>query len=70
MTNLWNLDLRFAKIFTLGQDRSVTISAEVFNVFNSNKELQLNRSANSSVFGRVDEILSPRIWRFGARLNF
>jgi hypothetical protein len=67
---LWNLDLRLAKNFRLGETVRLSLAAEMFNVFNSNAELKRNRDASSSVFNRLDEILAPRIVRFGARLSF
>jgi hypothetical protein len=67
--DLWNLDLRLAKNFSFG-DRSITLSADLFNVFNSSTELNRNRQASSGAFNRLDEILSPRIARFGIRFNF
>jgi hypothetical protein len=67
--NIWTFDFRLAKRFTVGP-RSLVLSAEVFNAFNSNTMLNQNRDAGSSVFDRVDEILAPRIARFGLTLNF
>jgi hypothetical protein len=60
---------------------SVTLSAEAFNVFNNNLVLSRFRYSNSGSFtstiagaepglGRVEEIVSPRIVRFGARFSF
>jgi Carboxypeptidase regulatory-like domain/TonB-dependent Receptor Plug Domain len=68
--DLWNLDLRLAKSFKLTSGASIVLTADAFNVFNANTELQRQRDATSDVFGRLDEILSPRIVRFGARLTF
>jgi hypothetical protein len=70
--NLWNADLRLAKNIKFGaQGRSnLTLSAEVFNVLNSNTELKRIGDAGSDNFGRLDEILAPRIVRFGARFTF
>ena len=67
--NTWNLDLRYAKRFSF--DR-VGIRAEIdlFNVLNSNVELQRERNAASPNFQRLNQILSPRILRLGARLTF
>ncbi len=68
--NLFNFDLRLANNVRLGGDRSLTIAAELFNVLNSNTELNRQRQAQAGAFGRLDEILSPRILRIGARLSF
>ena len=45
-------------------------SADVFNALNSDVVLNRQRNAGSSVFNRVDEIMAPRIWRFGLQANF
>jgi len=77
---LWNLDLRLAKSFKFGSS-AVTLSAEAFNVFNNDLVLSRFRFANQGSFtstiagaepglGRVEEVPSPRIVRFGARLSF
>ncbi len=66
---VWDADLRLARNVKLGA-ASVTLSAEAFNIFNSGVTLQAFRQINSASLGRIDEILSPRIVRFGARLGF
>jgi hypothetical protein len=67
--DVWDFDLRLAKNIKVGPT-AVTLSAEAFNIFNSGTVLQRFRQVNSSSFQRIDEILSPRIVRFGARLSF
>jgi hypothetical protein len=67
--NLWDIDLRLAKTFKFGRS-SFVLSAEMFNVFNSNTEMNRINDANSSAYRRLDEILAPRIVRFGARVTF
>jgi hypothetical protein len=72
LPNIMNLDLRLAKDIRLGPV-GFTVSADVFNVFNRNTELQRN-VANASNTGtaqnRISELLSPRVIRLGARLTF
>jgi hypothetical protein len=68
--NLWNVDLRVAKNVSFGDDVRVTFTAELFNALNSNTMLRQTRDVLSDQFGRVDEILAPRIARFGARVSF
>jgi hypothetical protein len=68
-TDVWVFDFRLAKRFVLG-GRSLVLSAELFNAFNANTVLQRNFDATSSVFNRVDEILAPRVGRFGIVVNF
>jgi hypothetical protein len=66
---LWNVDLRLAKSFTAGRT-GFTLSADLFNVLNSNTELNRNRNLDSPSFGRLTQNLSPRILRFGMRMTF
>jgi hypothetical protein len=76
-----NFDLRLAKTVRLGSEAGITFSAEWFNVFNSGTILTRYRYADSSAFtatasgaepglGRIDTLLAPSIFRFGARLTF
>jgi len=67
--NVWDFDLRLAKVVKAGPT-AITFSAEAFNIFNSGTVLQVFRRVDSSSFNRIDEILSPRILRFGARVSF
>jgi hypothetical protein len=79
--NLWNLDLRLAKTFKVTSEAGLTVAAELFNVFNSGTVLSRSRFANSAVFtstiagaepglGRVEEVLSPSIFRLGVSFSF
>jgi hypothetical protein len=67
--NLWNLDLRAAKNFRIA-DRNIEVIADLFNVFNSSTELVRNRNAGSTAFNTLQQNLSPRILRLGARFTF
>jgi hypothetical protein len=80
--DLWNLDLRLAKTIRLGGS-GLTLAAEWFNVFNSGTVLSRSRNALAPAFtntsqgavpgeglGRIEEILVPSIFRFGARFTF
>jgi hypothetical protein len=67
--NVWDFDMRLAKNVKLGK-ANVTLSAEGFNLFNANTVLQANRQVNADTAGRINEIMSPRILRIGARLGF
>jgi hypothetical protein len=69
LPDLWNLDLRLAKNVQVGPTR-VQLSAEVFNAFNSGTELTRINDFSASAYRRLDEILAPRIVRFGARVQF
>ena len=68
-SDLWNLDLRLAKNFKFGRAGAV-VTADLFNVFNSNTELLRQRSVTSNQFRLLTDNLSPRILRLGVRLSF
>lgn len=72
LPNLMNLDLRLAKDLRFGPV-GFTVSADVFNVLNRNTELQRNVTSNSAFRtqqNRITELLSPRVFRLGARFTF
>jgi hypothetical protein len=72
LPNVHNLDLRVAKDLRLGPV-GLTVSADMFNVFNRNTELQRNVTNSNSTAtdqNRIAELLSPRVFRLGARLTF
>ncbi len=69
LANLWDLDLRLSK--TVRFDRmDLQLIGDLFNVFNSNTELVRNRNVASPNFQQLAQNLSPRILRFGVRVNF
>jgi hypothetical protein len=68
--NLWNLDLRLAKNLKIAGSTQLQLVADLFNALNNNVELHRVRNANASTFNRLDEVLSPRVVRFGVRLQF
>jgi hypothetical protein len=67
--NLWNLDFRLARNSKVGR-LTITPSLELFNALNNDVVLSRARNANSATLGRVEEVISPRILRIGARLAF
>jgi hypothetical protein len=69
LDDVWDLDLRLAKTIRVRR-LGLTLSAELFNALNSGVALSRNGNARASAFDRIDEILSPRILRLGARLDF
>jgi hypothetical protein len=82
LDNVYNLDLRLSKVLRFGGS-ALTLSAEWFNVLNNGVILARSRNAGSAVFinpiqgadlanglGRVEEIIAPSIFRFGARFSF
>jgi hypothetical protein len=69
LEGLWNLDLRLAKNLKLG-NTNLVLSAEAFNVLNNDLILARTLRANTSTFRRADEVLNPRVVRFGVRYAF
>jgi hypothetical protein len=74
LPSVYDFDARIEKEFSF-QDWGLTLGVDCFNVFNSSTVLQrvanLGNAASSPNTGDyVYEILSPRIFRFGARINF
>jgi hypothetical protein len=67
--NLWNVDLRLARNSKIGRV-TITPSLELFNALNNDVVLSRARNAAAASYGRVDEIIAPRILRIGARLSF
>jgi hypothetical protein len=63
------MDLRIDKGFSLGSGK-ISLSADVFNLFNTNAALRIERRANTFQFREAQEIISPRILRLGVRFNY
>ena len=70
--NVYELDLRVAKDFRFFNRVGVTIAADLFNAPNKRTIMQRQTDLSDSVGtgDRITELQSPRVWRFGARLNF
>jgi len=74
LDNIVDVDGRLEKEFTF-QDFGLTLGVDCFNLFNQSFVLQRVARARSSYsltngVGFINETLSPRIFRFGARLSF
>jgi hypothetical protein len=69
LPNVWNLDLRLAKNINVGSAR-VGLTADVFNVFNSNTTLRQTDAADAASLNRILQIMNPLIARFGVRVSF
>lgn len=71
--DLWTLDLRAAKLFSLDGGTKIEVAVDAFNVFNENTVLQLDSrvdAGGTGTYNRIGEILSPRVFRFGATISF
>jgi hypothetical protein len=70
LPDVWNLDLRLAKNFSLGGSGRVSLMADLFNAFNSGTTLRQVDFADSGAFNRIDQILNPRLFRVGLKMSF
>jgi hypothetical protein len=68
--NLYNFDMRLAKNFRFGSQGRLTLAAEWFNVFNNGLVLDIQRQTNTSAYNRINEVMSPSIFRFSGTLGF
>jgi hypothetical protein len=64
------VDARVEKELTFANDLGVTLGVDVFNVFNEATVLQRTLRQSRSTTDYVTEIVSPRIFRIGARFSF
>jgi hypothetical protein len=68
--NVYTTDLRLEKEFSATGNLGLTVSADLFNVFNEGYVLERELETNLSTSYWVLETLNPRIWRLGVRLNW
>ena len=62
-------NLRASKSFGLRGGRRVAFDVDLFNVWNSGVPTSIEWQWGPQ-FGAINEVLSPRIVRFGARFSF
>jgi hypothetical protein len=68
--HVWDFDLRLSKTFKFGKQPYLTLAADWFNVSNAGTPLVRIRQVDSSSFNRIDEVLSPSIFRVSAQFGF
>ncbi|MCI0618477.1 TonB-dependent receptor [bacterium] len=68
--NIFTLDLQFEKGIDFGNYGRLAVSANLFNVTNTNTVIRRLRSVTSSQLNRIDELISPRALRLGVRYSF
>ncbi len=69
LSNVNQLDLRVEKDFEMG-DFGFTLGVDCFNVLNSSTVLQRAGRLNANNSNFVTEIVSPRLFRVGAKFSF
>ncbi len=67
--NFYQVDMRIEKQFTFGRAK-VSAAFDLFNVLNSYVVLGREDQMNSTRANFVEEVLAPRVARFGVRVNF
>lgn len=67
--DFYQVDMRIEKQFTFGRTKWAA-AVDVFNLLNSNVVLGREDQMNSTRANFVEEVLAPRVVRFGVRLNF
>lgn len=67
--NFYQVDMRIEKQFTFGRSK-LAASFDVFNLLNSNVVLSREDQMNSTRANFVEEVLAPRVARFGVRFSF
>jgi hypothetical protein len=75
LPNLFNLDLRVAKDFALTAGVTLNLSVDLFNATNERTVLWRDNRLYEAVGSDpdnnwIEQLQSPRIWRFGARMRF
>ncbi|MFQ6083574.1 MAG: carboxypeptidase regulatory-like domain-containing protein [Candidatus Aminicenantia bacterium] len=70
LPTFWMFDLRVEKVLRIGDYGSVSIMADVFNVFNNNTVLGREPNINMSRGYQPLEIINPRVFRLGIRFRF
>jgi hypothetical protein len=68
--NIFTLDLQFEKGFDFGNYGRLAVSANLFNLTNSNEVIRRTRTVSSATLNRIDELISPRALRLGVRYSF
>ncbi len=68
--NIFTLDLQFEKGIDFGNYGRLALSANLFNVTNDNTIIRRTRAVTSVNLNRIDELISPRALRIGARYSF
>jgi hypothetical protein len=65
-----NVDFRVDKGLRISGNAKITLSAEVFNLLNSDIVQSRRRTQNASNANLISSLVAPRVMRFGARLTW
>ncbi|HVS66835.1 MAG TPA: TonB-dependent receptor [Thermoanaerobaculia bacterium] len=70
LDDLMTADIRVEKEFALTSAVNFTFGIDVFNITNEGTEMSRNRDLSSSAAFRLNDNVSPRIYRLGVRLGW
>jgi len=70
LPTFWMLNARLEKAFRLGNYGRLYISIDGFNIPNNDTALGKYRFVNLAGFGKVTEVVAPRVFRVGARYEY
>ena len=70
MPNLFLADVRVEKSFMIQDFGRLGLIMDIFNFFNTDTTIKMDRNIYSSLFGNITEIINPRVFRFGVRFQF
>jgi hypothetical protein len=70
LPNFQNLDARIEKPIKLGRGARLTVSMDVFNVFNDSTVLSQRGVQNASNANLISSLVAPRVIRFGAHMSW
>jgi len=70
LPNMVNMDFRVSKAISLGDKGNVSLDLDVFNLFNKNTPLHVFERLKRTNTNEVQDLMYPRIVRFGVRYSF
>ncbi|MCK5582096.1 MAG: hypothetical protein KAJ18_12570, partial [Candidatus Omnitrophica bacterium] len=70
LPTFWLMDFRIEKVVPIGDYGTVSVMADIFNLFNNNTVLGRESNINISTGYQPLEIISPRVFRLGVRFRF
>jgi len=70
LPTFWVMDFRMEKVVPLGDYGTLSIMADIFNLFNNNTVLGREVDINTSTGYQPLEIINPRVFRLGVRFRF
>jgi hypothetical protein len=85
LPTFWNLNLRLEKILRVGDIGKIYLMVDAFNVFNNSILNRMRDISNGTIYtdtavpytfsaasrsGEPNEVLNPRVFRFGLRFQF